>query len=88
MLGLLCLAQGHNAVTPVQLEPVAPPSQVKHSTTALPIEGLQVCTVCLALFLQTTSVRNLRPYTAVVFMSKTLCPLLSTGPTKEMSQHE
>ena len=27
------LAQGHNAVTPVRLEPVAPPSRVKHSTT-------------------------------------------------------
>ena len=33
MLGLMCLAQGHNAVTPVRLEPGAPQSQVKHSTT-------------------------------------------------------
>ena len=32
-LGLMCLAQGHNAVTPVRLEPTAPRSQVKHSTT-------------------------------------------------------
>ena len=31
--GLMCLAQGHNAVTPVSLEPTAPQSQVKHSTT-------------------------------------------------------
>ena len=29
----MCLAQGHNTVTPVRLEPVAPHSQVKHSTT-------------------------------------------------------
>ena len=29
----MCLAQGHNAVTPVRLEPAAPQSQVKHSTT-------------------------------------------------------
>ena len=28
----MCLAQGHNAVTPVRLEQVAPPSRVKHST--------------------------------------------------------
>ena len=27
------LAQGHNAVTPVRLEPAAPRSRVKHSTT-------------------------------------------------------
>ena len=29
----MCLAQGHNAVTPVRLEPAASQSQVKHSTT-------------------------------------------------------
>ena len=29
----MCLAQGHNAVTPVRLEPAAPRSRVKHSTT-------------------------------------------------------
>ena len=29
----MCLAQGHNAVTPGRLEPAAPQSQVKHSTT-------------------------------------------------------
>ena len=33
MQGLMCLAQGHNAVTPVKLEPAAPLSRVKHSTT-------------------------------------------------------
>ena len=35
-LGLMCLAQGHNAVTPVRLEPVATRSRVKHWATALP----------------------------------------------------
>ena len=29
----MCLAQGHNTVTPVSLEPAAPRSRVKHSTT-------------------------------------------------------
>ena len=29
----MCLAQGHNAVTPVRLKPAAPRSPVKHSTT-------------------------------------------------------
>ena len=29
----MCLAQGHNAVAPVRLEPAAPRSPVKHSTT-------------------------------------------------------
>ena len=29
----MCLAQGHNAVTPVRLEPAALGSRVKHSTT-------------------------------------------------------
>ena len=32
-LGLMCLAQGHNTVTLVKLEPVDPPSRVKLSTT-------------------------------------------------------
>ena len=32
-LGFMCLAQRHNAVTPVRLEPTAPLSRVKHSTT-------------------------------------------------------
>ena len=32
-LGFMHLAQGHNTVTPVRLKPVAPRSQVKHSTT-------------------------------------------------------
>ena len=29
----MCLAQGHNAVTPVRLEPAASRSRVKYSTT-------------------------------------------------------
>ena len=29
----MCLAQGHNAVTPVRLKPADPRSLVKHSTT-------------------------------------------------------
>ena len=29
----MCLAQGHNAVTPVRLEPTTPRPRVKHSTT-------------------------------------------------------
>ena len=32
-LGLMCLAQVHNVITPVRLEPAAPRSPVKHSTT-------------------------------------------------------
>ena len=31
-----CLAQGHNAVPPVRLEPAAPQSRIKHSTTEPP----------------------------------------------------
>ena len=31
----MCLAQGHNAVTPMRLEPAVPYSRVKHSTTKL-----------------------------------------------------
>ena len=31
-----CLAQGHNTVTAVRLDPTTPKSRVKHSTTALP----------------------------------------------------
>ena len=33
--GLMCLAQGHNAVSPVRLEPATLGSRVKHSTTVL-----------------------------------------------------
>ena len=32
-LGLMCLAQGHNAMTPLRLEPAALQSRVEHSTT-------------------------------------------------------
>ena len=33
----MCLAQGHNAMTPVRLEPAALRSRVKHSSSELPI---------------------------------------------------
>ena len=37
----MCLAKDHNAVTPVRLEPAAPRSRVKHSTTE-PLRSLNV----------------------------------------------
>ena len=40
-LGLMCLAQGHKAVTPVRLKLGAPRSQVNHSTTE-PLRSLLV----------------------------------------------
>ena len=33
--GLMCLAQGHNAVTPVKLEPATPRSPVDHCTPSV-----------------------------------------------------
>ena len=36
----MCLAQGHNTVTPVKLKPVAPQSRVKHSITE-PLRSLE-----------------------------------------------
>ena len=36
------LAQGHNALTPVRLEPTALWSRVKHSTTELPHQMLNM----------------------------------------------
>ena len=39
-LGLMCLAQGHNAVTPVRLKPAALRSRVKNSTTE-PLRSLR-----------------------------------------------
>ena len=36
----MCLAQGHNAVTPIRLEPAALRSRVKYSTTE-PLRSLQ-----------------------------------------------
>ena len=39
-LGLMCLAQGHNTVTLVRLEPATLRSRVKHSTTE-PLRSLQ-----------------------------------------------
>ena len=39
----MCLAQGHNTVTLVRLEPAAPQSQVKHTTTE-PLRSLGMVT--------------------------------------------
>ena len=50
-LGLMCLAQGHNTVTPVRLEPVAPRSQVKLSTTE-PLQFLAGLVLILMLEVQ------------------------------------
>ena len=41
---LMILAQGHNTVTPVTLEPATPRSQVKHSTTVLPFVEMWILT--------------------------------------------
>ena len=38
--GLMCLAQGHNAVTPVRLEPLTPRSWNMHYTTG-PLHSLK-----------------------------------------------
>ena len=35
-LGLMCLAQGHNAVTPVRLKPVASNPQMNDINTVIP----------------------------------------------------
>ena len=38
--GIMCLAQGHNAMTQVRLKPATPGSRLKHSTTELPFKKL------------------------------------------------
>ena len=43
----MCLARGHNAVTPVRFEPAALLSQVKHSTTE-PLCSLMLCNQLVA----------------------------------------
>ena len=50
----MCLAQGHNAVTPVRLELVAPRCRVKHSTTE-PLPSPQVSLVDFILYNQETT---------------------------------
>ena len=64
-LGLMCLAQGHNPVTSVRLEPPSPRSLVKHSTTE-PLRFqfrwsslIWVCTVCLGLFCRQPAFKSL-----------------------------
>ena len=44
-LGLMCLAHGHNAVTLVRLQPAAPRSPVKHSTTEPLLSLAIVCVI-------------------------------------------
>ena len=47
----MCLAQGHNPVMPVRLEPAAPESLVKHSTTEPLLSlGSLACDVFLCFF--------------------------------------
>ena len=43
----MCLAQEHNAVTPVRLKPATPQSQVKHSTIEDPDEMLHYTVIGL-----------------------------------------
>ena len=48
----MSLAQGHNTVTPVRLEPGAPRSRVKHSATELPqvlYNVMSFITLCLGM---------------------------------------
>ena len=47
LLFLMCLAQGHNAMTPVRLKLATPWSLVKHSTTE-PLHSQYICT-CIIL---------------------------------------
>ena len=44
----MCLAQGHNAVTPVRLKPVAPRSLVRHFTTE-PLRSLNMSATCMSM---------------------------------------
>ena len=48
--GLMCLAQGHNSVTSVRLEPATPWSQVKHSTTE-PLHSLKYLLIISSLLI-------------------------------------
>ena len=68
MLGLMCLAQGHNAVTPVRLEPAALRSRVKHSTT----EPLRSHSIISTLFAYGNIVRY---DTALVDLTSYFCVL-------------
>ena len=45
-LGLMCLAQGHNTMTPVRLELATLQSQVKQSATALPYTDFYIRLSC------------------------------------------
>ena len=72
MQGLMCLVQGHNAVTLVRLEPAALRSRVKHSTTE-PLRSILVCVhLQLVCALSCASRVSLLSMVAVIF------PVIST----------
>ena len=64
-LGLMCLAQGNNTVTPVRLEPAALRSRVKHST-AEPLRSL-CCSRGMSIF--SYWLRTLGPTDALTHVS-------------------
>ena len=68
----MCLAQGHNAVTPVKLKSAAPPFRVKHSTTE-PLGSLDVaCVGMMVLCLTVTFLRG-KCYEFMALHPKMLC---------------
>ena len=62
--GLMCFAKGHNAMTPVRLEPGTPRSLVMHSTTEFP-------TSCLFDLIHYFPVNNLSVMSGRVFLGWT-----------------
>ena len=77
-LGWMCLAQGHNTVRPMTLEPPAPRSRVKHSTTEalhslVVLLGINDC-ICIT-YPATTECRNLEA------LSTTSSHTLDTDPS-------
>ena len=57
----MCLAQGHNTVKLLRLEPLAPGSRVKHSTTVLVIDHF---TLLISLLLYERSKTENNKYSA------------------------
>ena len=66
----MCLAQGHNAVTPVMLEPTTPRSGVKHSTT----EPLIMYYSDLAFLIQVLTWKQKLPLQTIMRMLQVLVP--------------
>ena len=56
---LMCLAQGHNAVMLVRLEPTTPRSGVKHSTTE-PLQSLILYTHSSLIFRTNSAIIKVR----------------------------